>query len=149
MIGKNAGAGLLALRLVLGWLFLWQGLGKLIGSPFPGEGIDALAESMAYLFPQLGAAGAQVLAFAFMLLQVSGGLMLITGWQTRIATSLLAVQVLVAIAKIRFALGLFHPLGWEVDLVEATTLICLLLGGPGMYSMDGRLRAAKAGAAPA
>lgn len=149
MIGKNPGAGLLALRLVLGWLFLWQGLGKLLGGPFPGEGIDALADSMAFLFPPLGATGGRVLAFTFMLLQVGGGLLLIVGWYTRIAASLLMVQVLVAIARIRFALGLFHPLGWEVDLVEATALLCLLVGGPGMFSMDERRKTPKEGAAPA
>jgi putative oxidoreductase len=149
MFRRNAAAGLLVLRLVLGWLFLWRGLGKLIGPPFPGEGLDVLAGSMAFVFPMLGATAAKLLAFVFMLLQVGGGLMLIAGWQTAIVAPLLILQLLVAIARIRFALGIFHPLGWEVDLVEATALLVLLLGGPGMFSMDDRRKAPKEGAAAA
>ncbi|MDO8665662.1 MAG: DoxX family protein [Gemmatimonadales bacterium] len=149
MTGRNPGAGLLILRLVLGWLFLWQGLGKLVGPPFPGEGLTVLGWSMANFFPQLGETGSQALAVALMLLQVGGGLLLIVGWQTAIVTSLLIIQVLAAIAKIRFALGIFHPIGWEKDLVEVAALSCLLLAGPGMFSMDGRRRAAGAGSAAA
>lgn len=38
MTGRNAGAGLLVLRLIIGWVFLWHGLGKLVGPPLPGGG---------------------------------------------------------------------------------------------------------------
>lgn len=144
MSGRNPGAGLLVLRLVLGWLFLWQGLGKLVGPPFPGNGLDVLAESMSNLFPMFGTLGGEALAVGMMLLQTLGGLMLIAGFQTAIVTSLLIVQVLVAIARIRFDIGLFHPIGWERDLVEAAALLALLLGGPGVFSLDGRHRPAGA-----
>lgn len=144
MSGRNPGAGLLVLRLVLGWLFLWQGLGKLIGPPFPGDGLDALAESMSRLFPMFGTVGGHAIAIGMMLLQTLGGLMLIAGWQTAIVTSLLIIQLLVAIARIRFDVGLFHEIGWEKDLIEATALLALLLGGPGVFSLDGRSRPAGA-----
>lgn len=39
MNGRNGAAALLVLRLLIGWLFVWHGLGKLVGPPFAGVGL--------------------------------------------------------------------------------------------------------------
>jgi putative oxidoreductase len=142
MSGKNAAAGLLTLRLIIGWLFLWHGLGKVIGAPFPGEGFDWFAENLSAYLPALGAPVVEAMAAGAVLIEVGGGLLLILGWQTGLACSLLLIQIVAAIAKVRFDFGLFGPVGWEQELMLGAALLCLLFGGPGAFSLDGRRQAA-------
>jgi putative oxidoreductase len=138
--GRNAAAGLLALRLIIGWLFLWHGLGKLVGPPFPGEGFDWFSENLSFLVPSLGVLGAEAAAGLAVALEAGGGILLILGWQTALVTSALLIEVVAAIAVVRFELGLFGPAGWEQELMLAAALLCLLFGGPGAASLDLRRR---------
>lgn len=138
MSGKNAAAGLLVLRLIIGWLFLWHGLGKLVGPPFPGEGFNWFAENLSAFAPSLGMMGSEVAAAGAVIVEVGGGLLLILGWQTTLACSLLLVEIVAAIAKVRFDFGLFGPVGWEQELMLGAALLCLLFGGPGAFALDTR-----------
>ena len=145
MTGRNASAGLLVLRLIIGWVFLWHGLGKLVGPPFPGDGVSTFADSLMHYFPSFSDPVLMAMAGAVGLLQTASGALLILGWQTSIVSSLLILQVLVSIARVRFDFGLFGVIGWEKDLIECGVLLCLLLGGPGLASLDGRRRSAGTG----
>jgi putative oxidoreductase len=138
MSGRNAAAGLLVLRLVVGWVFLWHGLGKLVGQPFPGFGLDGVSELISTLMPSLRGLPAEGLALGVALVETLGGLALLVGWQTAIFSSLLILDMLAQIAKVHFDFGVFPPGGWEPNLVMSAALMCLLLGGPGAASLDGR-----------
>lgn len=144
MHGRNAAAGLLVLRLITGWIFLWHGLGKLIGPPFPGGGMDGFAQFLSGLFAPLGPSANELLAWLVMVVEAGGGLLLILGWQTAIAASLIIINMLVAIAKVHFDAGIFGRGGWEKNLILVAALLCLLLAGPGAVSLDGRRRPAGA-----
>lgn len=145
MNGRNAGAALLVLRLLIGWLFLWHGLGKILGPPFAGVGLDAFSAIVSLHVGSLPDALVIALAAGVGLVEVAGGALLILGWQTGMAASVLLLAQVANIALIRFDYGPFGPMGWENVLVVMGTLFTLLLGGPGAFAVDGRFRPGRRG----
>jgi len=129
----NPSTGLFVLRIVVGFVFLMHGLGKLIGSPFLGPGMDAWSGMVA----SLGLPLPGVLAWVGMLVETLGGLALILGSGVPIAALLLIVQMLVAVWKIHLANGMNNGSGgYEYNLVLIGALACLLLGGPGILAVQ-------------
>src|SRR3989338_3198899 len=146
MNGRNGNAALLVLRLLIGWLFLWHGLGKLVGPPFAGVGLDAFAGILSLHFGSLSDALIVALAAGIGVMEIAGGIMLFLGWQTGLAASVLLLGEVANIALIRFDYGPFGPMGWEDVLLVMGALLALILGGPGAFAMDLRLRPGKPGA---
>lgn len=140
MTGRNGAAALLVLRLIVGGLFLWHGLGKFFGPPFAGVGLDAFS---AILSLHLGSmSDFMIIATASVagLVEVAGGLMVVLGWHTGTAASLLLLSQVANVAVIRFDSGLFGPFGWEDQLVTMGALLALILGGPGAAAMPSKTR---------
>jgi putative oxidoreductase len=130
-------AGLLVGRIVLVLMFLFSGVIKFIDLSGTAAHIAGKGLSMP-----------TVLAAAAGALEVIGGLMVVLGWQTRLAAVMLMVFTAVAGA-------IFHdfwnvPAGREqidqmLHLWKNATIcggfLLLASAGPGRYSMDARLNA--------
>lgn len=132
----NAGLGLFVLRVVLGIVFLMHGLGKLVGPPFVGTGMDA---TIAF-FSQLGIPAPGAAAWFVGILETVGGLALILGAAVHIFALLLAIDMLVAILKVHLPQGYAGPMGYEFPLVLLAGLVCLMLSGPGIMAVHLRGR---------
>jgi putative oxidoreductase len=132
----NAGLGLFILRVMIGLIFLFHGLGKLIGPPFVGGGIDGTAG----FFGQIGIPMPIIAAWAIALLETVGGLALILGVAVPLFGLLLAIDMAVAILKVTIKKGLIP--GSEFELVLLAGCVCLVLAGPGIMAVQIRPRQA-------
>ena len=131
------------LRLALAAVFIAHGAQKLFGI-WGGGGLTGTAA----FFGQLGLEPAYPLAIAAGTIEFGGGLLLLFGAYTQIASALLAVEMLVAIWTVHLPAGFFLPNGYEFNLTLIGALVCLMLTGAGALSIDAR-RASHAAAAAA
>lgn len=121
------------LRLAVGTIFVAHGAQKLLGI-WGGPGLSGTAAFMG----QLGLGPGLPLAVLVGLVELGGGLMLILGALTLFAALALAIEMGVAIWKVHLAAGFFLPAGYEYNILLLGALICLMLAGPGVFSIDGR-----------
>jgi putative oxidoreductase len=127
------------LRLAVGVVFVAHGAQKLFGL----WGGGGLTETAAF-FTQLGLSPAYPLAIYVGLIELAGGLLLVGGAFTRVASALLTGNMLVAVWTVHLASGFFlnwtmaagagH--GYEFNLVLIGALVSLMLTGPGALSFD-------------
>jgi putative oxidoreductase len=128
--------GLAALRVIVGTVFLAHGAQKLfvyglggVAGAFGGMGV-----------PLAGIAGPAV---AF--LEFFGGIALLLGRFTRVASLGLVGVMLGAIAFVHLAGGFFAPEGVEFVLTLFATAVLFAITGPGGYSLDALLARRRAG----
>lgn len=131
------------LRLVVGAVFVAHGSQKLFGV-WGGGGLMGTAAS----FSELGFEPSYPLAVAAATVEFGGGLLLLPGAYTIVASLALIVQMAVAIWVVHLPNGFFLPGGYEFNLTLIAALACLALTGPGAFSIDAR-RASHAAAAAA
>jgi putative oxidoreductase len=124
--------GILLLRVVIGALVAAHGGRRLFGW-FGGRGRTgtvAYFASLGYRVPHL----------AWLLVGVAellGGLLLVAGLATPLASLMVAVVALNAIAVARWRSGLFVSRGgFELDVVLVTVVTALAVSGPGRVSLD-------------
>jgi putative oxidoreductase len=129
------------LRIALGAIFFAHGAQKLFGiwGGYGWEGTLRYFESQLQIPPALGG--------VVILLELLGGLALIFGALTRIASILLAIEMVVATSLVHFPHGFF--LNWgnepgrghgiEFNLALIGGLLMLAIEGPGSFSFDGWL----------
>jgi putative oxidoreductase len=124
--------GILLLRVVIGALVAAHGCRRLFGV-FGGRGRTGTVEyfsSLGYRAPQL----AWLLAG---LAELAGGVLLVLGLATPLASLLIAVVALNAIAVARWRSGLFVGRGgFELDIVLVTVVTAVAVTGPGRVSLD-------------
>lgn len=124
--GSIAAGGLTIGRLLLAALFILEGWSKLRGYE------AAVAYMDRYGIPS-------ALLPAVIALELGAGLMIVVGWQTRVAALALSLFCILAAA-------LFHGniadrnqlLHFEKDLAIAGGLLVLAVAGAGRWSLDGR-----------
>jgi putative oxidoreductase len=146
-----ASYGPAVLRLALAVVFIAHGGQKLFGW-WGGAGLDATAG----FFGQMGLNPAYPLAATVSILEFGGGILLAFGAFSLPVSAALTVDMLVAIWKVHLASGFFinwnlvpvQGHGFEYNFVLIAALVCLMLSGPGAFSIDGR-RASHARAAAA
>lgn len=121
-----AAVGPLFARIVVGWVFLWSGWGKLQNLPqvtenFVGWGIP---------FPQ-------VLTPFVSGVEFFGGLFLLAGLLTRISAGALGVTMIVAIKAAKWADvdSLETLLGFD-EVAYLAIFLWLAIAGPGPFSLD-------------
>ena len=129
------GVGLLVLRLVLGVIFIGHGAQKLFGS-FGGPGLKGTAG----FFEQLGLKPPYLMAVLAGLAEVVGGILVILGFLTPLATLALIVVMIVAVLTVHLKNGFFVTNGgYEFNLALAGMALTLLIVGAGAYSLDSAL----------
>jgi len=123
---ESAALASLALRLVLGIIFIVHGFPKLIG-----EGPQQTADFLRSLrIP------APVLIAVFVgTLELLGGIFLIMGYLTSLIAALFALEMIGTTLAVKLRQGLVG--GYEFDLVIFAAAIALVFLGGGTYSVDG------------
>lgn len=127
------------LRLAVGAIFVAHGAQKLFGI----WGGGGLAGTTAF-FEQLGLSPAFALALLVGIVEFGGGVLLILGALTLFAALALAIDIAVAGWIVHLPHGFFlnwtitpgQGHGYEFNLVLLGALICLMLTGPGIFSID-------------
>ncbi len=129
------------LRIAVGAVFIAHGAQKLFGA-WGGGGIRGTAAFLEQAGFNPGLPWAMLVA----IVELGGGIMLVAGALTMIAAFALLVEMAVATWKVHLANGFFlnwamtpgRDHGYEFNLVLIAALLCLILGGPGALSIDGR-----------
>lgn len=127
-----ANLGLLALRAVLGLVFLGHGAQKAVGAfGGPGfKGATAFVGSLGFRPPRVWA-GAAVAG------ELTAGALFLLGFLTPLASLLAVATMLVAIAKVHGPKGFFvQNGGFEYNLVLAIAALAVMATGPGAFSLD-------------
>lgn len=133
----------LALRLIVGLGFMEHGFAKLARGP----------EHFAAILQGIGVPAANPMAWATILIEVLGGLAILSGGFVTLASIPMAVVLLVAIFTVHLPNGFssikllavtssgaqFGQPGYETDLLYLACLTALVLGGPGPLAVDGLL----------
>ena len=139
---ENGSAPIILLRLMAGGVFLWEGVLKFV---YPNLGIGR--------FAKLGIPLPDIMAPFVAILEIVGGICLISGYLTRIFSILFVIEMTVAIlsTKIPMLMGTY-PLALapsppqsgiglvlheiRSDYAQIMTAIFLLIMGPGRLSLD-------------
>src|SRR6516165_7413690 len=133
----------LPLRLVVGYGFMVHGWAKLSRGP----------AGFAKLLEQIGAPLPEVTAWASTLIEILGGLAILAGAFVAAVSIPLILMMLVAMFTVHLRYGFsaintvgltadgpqFGPPGIEVNLLYIACLVALILGGAGLFSIDGLL----------
>jgi putative oxidoreductase len=123
-------AGLLILRVCLGVLILFHGMGKIV------HGIDPIQGMVT------GTGLPGWLAYGVYLGEVLGPALLVTGFHARIGAGLIAINMVFAIllAHTGDLLSLSPHGGWRLELqgMYLSTALALVCLGPGRFSLNQR-----------
>jgi len=124
---KRLDAALAILRVVVGFTFLAHGAQKLFVF-----GLDGTAGA----FGQMGIPYSEFVGPFIGFLEFFGGLALVFGLFTRLASVGLAANMIGAITLVHLRNGFFLPNGYEFALTLLAASIALVLAGAGAWSLD-------------
>lgn len=134
-VGFHPSLSALLLRLALGFILVPHGYQKLFKDPGP--------KGVAGFFQNLGVPAPLFFAYVVDCVEFFGGIFLILGLQTRIVALLVAVNMIVAIVKVKYKTGLISKVteggwvgGYELDLALLTMAAVLIVFGAGKFSVD-------------
>ena len=135
VLATDAGYGPLALRVLVGIIFIAHGAQKLFGW-FGGYGLEGTGQ----FFGSIGLEPGTLMALLAGAAEFFGGLALVFGVLVRPAAAALAVTMLVAIFAVHFGKGFFLDKGgYEYALALFAASLSLLFSGGGRYAVDAAL----------
>ena len=117
---------ILVLRLGVGGVFVGHGYLKLTG-----------LQQFADFLVQTGTPFPGIMAPMVAAIEFLGGLAILLGIGTRVATLLLIAVMVVAMVTVTAARGFTG--GYDINLALLGGLLCLLFGGPGKFALGGDL----------
>ena len=136
---NNPGLGLFLLRVVVGFILVMHGLGKLIGAPFPGPGMQGFIGflgSLHYPLPTL-------LGYVGMLIETVGGLAFLFGVALTPVGLLTAIYLFIALVTVHLSNGfdVFHygdpaKRGYEYTLLLMIACLSHAFAGPGILAVQ-------------
>ena len=136
---NNPALGLLLLRVVVGFILLMHGLGKLIGPPFPGPGMQGFIGFLGSLHFPLPT----LLGYLGMLTETLGGLAFLLGIALTPVGVWTGVYFCIALLTVLLSNGfhVFHygdPMkrGYESTLLLMIACLSLAFTGPGMGAVQ-------------
>jgi len=120
----------LLLRLLFGGGFLTAGVGKILSIGFTAQG-----------FAAAGIPYPEIMAWVVALVEILGGIMLIVGFESRIAAAILTVVMITALTtahKAVFDILPTNPLAITQEAPFPFLVTCLIVWafGPGYFSVD-------------
>jgi putative oxidoreductase len=128
--------GLLILRLSLGTIFIAHGGQKVMGW-WGGHGLEATVQFMQ------GIGIPPILVYVDAFTEFLGGIAIVAGLFTRLASLGIAIAMGVAVYKVHWVNGFFlsggpgRGPGFEYNLALIGMALCLLFAGAGKVSLDG------------
>lgn len=137
VLATGASPAMLPIRLALGLIFFAHGAQKIFGW-FGGPGPSAAGQG----FEQLGFSPGVLWAVVAGLIELLGGLLLAFGLLTRVAATVVMVEMLVAVFAVHWRFGFFlshepgRGHGIEYNLALIAGLLALALYGGGAFSAD-------------
>ena len=134
---RQVNVGLAILRVVVGAIFVAHGGQKIFVFGFDG---------VAGAFSQMGIPMAGILGPFVALVEFFGGLALITGLLTRVASLGLLSTMAVAILQVHLKNGFFAPTGVEFPLALLGSTALITLAGAGKFSLDALITGRKTAA---
>ncbi|TWP44266.1 DoxX family protein [Lentzea tibetensis] len=126
----SADIGLLALRAVLGGVFVLHGLQKVFGM-FGGPGIDGFAQFL----QKSGFREPRILAWVTGVTELTGGGLLVLGLFTPLAAAGV-LAVMANVIALKYKGGFFGANGVELELALAAMAFAALFAGPGRAAID-------------
>ncbi|HUB72435.1 MAG TPA: DoxX family membrane protein [Solirubrobacteraceae bacterium] len=127
--------GRLLLRLTVGGFFFGHGTQKLLGW-FGGNGLEATAQG----FEQIGLRPGRANAIAAGAAEAGGGALLVAGYATPLAASVLTATMITAIDTVHKQNGPWATKGgYEYNAVLIAAALALAEVGPGSLSLDAAL----------
>jgi len=124
---RQIDAGLALLRIVLGATFIMHGGQKLFVYGFAG---------VTGAFGQMGIPMPGILGPFVALVEFFGGIAIVLGLLTRLASLGIGATMLVAILTVHLKAGFFNPGGIEFPLSLLASALTLVITGAGAYSLD-------------
>jgi putative oxidoreductase len=136
---RQVNIALSILRVIVGAIFVAHGAQKIFVFGFDG---------VAGAFGQMGIPMAGILGPFVALVELFGGLALITGLLTRLAAFGLLSTMVVAILQVHLPNGFFAPKGVEFPLSLLASTLMLAITGAGKWSIDSLIGSRTSSAAP-
>lgn len=130
-----ADLGLLAARIVLAWIFIYYGAGKLFGA-FSGPGLHRWSlymSNVAHLHP------GGFFAVLGALIEFGGGVAMAVGFLARLAGLALFGDMVMAMITVTWSTGLNTnnpPPGYQLNLALGVLALVVALLGAGRFSLD-------------
>lgn len=131
----EADLGLLAARIVLAWIFIYYGAGKLFGA-FNGPGLHRWSlymDNVAHLHP------GGLFAVLGALIEFGGGIAMATGLLARLGGAALFGDMVMAMITVTWSTGLNTnnpPPGYQLNLALGVLALVVALLGAGRFSAD-------------
>jgi putative oxidoreductase len=126
---KSQSWGQTVLRVVTGIVFAMHGYQKI--HTFHIQGVTGMLSHLGIPLPA-------VFAVILIVVELVGGILLISGLATRIPAALLAIDMVVAILTVHIKHGFFAQTGgYEFPLTLLAATVCLAISGGGTLSRKG------------